>query len=73
MTSSTDPSKSYPLTDEVKQALAITQRGCEELQNNNTSFYIDYVAGDAEVWNENSEALVKAWGEETEAEASRLC
>ena len=31
MTSSTDPSKSYPLTDEVMQALAITQRGCEEL------------------------------------------
>jgi tyrosyl-tRNA synthetase len=31
MTSSTDPSKSYPLTDEVRQALAITQRGCEEL------------------------------------------
>ncbi|XVJ71051.1 MAG: tyrosine--tRNA ligase [Rhizobacter sp.] len=31
MTSSTDLSKSYPLTDEVKQALAITQRGCEEL------------------------------------------
>jgi tyrosyl-tRNA synthetase len=31
MTSRTDPSKSYPLTDEVKQALAITQRGCEEL------------------------------------------
>jgi tyrosyl-tRNA synthetase len=31
MTSSTDPSKSYPLTDEVRQALAITQHGCEEL------------------------------------------
>lgn len=31
MAFSTNSSKTYPLTDEVQQALAITQRGCEEL------------------------------------------